>query len=681
MDIPDTTTQTLAAKRSAQERFADRTRRAGKRRLLWLALTLAALLCVYCVVKRQRRFTISAQEREIIARSEAAQRSQQEVEQLQDRIRQSPNDPRWRQELARHYLQVRLWMDAAEVLEDAVHANDNSSFALNTLGEAYWQLHNREQAIRWFKQNIRAHPQEFPAYLRLSAAYVELGEAPWALDVLRHIPPAAIQPSALTALAHAYARAGDYARADALCAKRLQSEPNDAEAWWISAQNRMRAGRLKEAEAALTQTIRLYPNRAEPLYALAACRARLAPGKEMVNSVPLWTQAVQLDPHMGLAYYDLATVYERDGQLQAAISAYVRAYDAPPHPVQALADLARVYARAGNLSLAHKAMALYAKHKGDHQGEIREFEARLKLEPNNDLAAVDLADAYQGAGRLQDAIRVLNQALKQDGQSPGIYYRLAHVYEACQRVTDEKDCLQHAVQGAPVQAAAAYRELCRIAMEQEGDYDRAETYIARAIGLNPNDPDYRDTQGLALALRASTGGRLQKAMDAFNDALVLNPFDLTAIYQQGLLLQKDGKLDEAAAHFRAAISLVPTYGEAYLKLYQVYRKQGKTERAAALMSLYNDYRRASADRDMLGRNAKAHPNDPAAAAALALFLLRNGELEPAEKQYQHLATLQPTSPVPHERLAEIYNMEGRTPDELEELHLAAQRSAGQTALH
>jgi superkiller protein 3 len=257
-----------------------------------------------------------------------------------------------------------------------------------------------------------------------------------------------------------------------------------------------------------------------------------------------------------------------------------------------------------------------------------------------------------------------------------IYFQLAHVYEASQQVTEEKDCLQHTIHEAPTRAAPALRELCRIAMEQEGDYDRAEALIGQAIALEPNDPDYHDTQGLVYALRSATGGRLQKAMDAFNEALVLNPGDMTAIYQLGLLLQKAGKLEEAAGHFRAAISLIPTYGEAYLKLYQVYRDQGKIERAEALMSLYNDYRRASADRDMLRRRTRAHPKNPSDAAALAVFFLRNGELESAEKEYQRMETLQPDSPVAHVRLAEIYAMEERTPDELDELHLAAQRSAG-----
>ncbi|HZP84281.1 MAG TPA: tetratricopeptide repeat protein [Chthonomonadaceae bacterium] len=642
-----------------------------KRRLLFLAALLVLLLFVYLVVKPQRRVAVTAQERQAIARSESIQRFDSDVAQLRERIRADPGNPRWRQELAARFLGLRLWMDVAETLEDAVRAGDTHPLTLNTLGEAYWNLGNREQAILWFKQNVKQHPREVAAYVRLSNAYVDIGEEDWARRVLRHIPADEIGPRLLVPLALAYEKAGDYAQARSLCARQLQTDPEDLQALWIIAKGQLRSGQWKQAEKTLEKALRRDPNRAEFAYFLGVCRAALSPGKEAETTIPLWEKAVRLNPGMGLAYYDLGRAYERAGRLQDAVRAYLRAYETPPASVKALSDMARVYDRLGNRSLAHKARGLYWKHKGNTQGAIREFEARWKLEPDSELAALDLADAYQTGARPQEALRVLQQALPRVQKPAALYFRMATLYKGLQRVQEEMDCLQRMLQIEPKQAAVAYRELCRIAMERTGEYDKAEQYIQKAIALDSREPDFYYTQGLLYALRAASGGRMEKAMDAFRQALTLQPTHVDSIYQLGILLQKAGRWEEAASHFRAAISLMPTFGEAYLKLYQVYQKQGKTTQAATLMRLYQDYQRASADREMLFRRTRANMKDSRAAFALATFYLRNGDLTAAEQEFQRMAALQPDSPLAHARLAAIYAAQGRVQDEQDELSLAS----------
>ncbi|HZO91141.1 MAG TPA: tetratricopeptide repeat protein [Chthonomonadaceae bacterium] len=645
------------------------------RRVPLLSLALILLLFVYFVIKPQRRLALTPQERQAVARADAAERYDSEIAKLRERILKEPHNPRWRQELAAHYLRFRLWMDAAEVLEDAVQAGDTNVITLDALGDSYSHLGNREQAIHWFKQNIKLHPTEVGAYLRLSGLYTEMGETKWARQVLQHLPQSEIKSEMLTSIAAAYEKAGDYVQAGTLCAQRLQTAPQDVEAWWVLAQTRTRLGQWDKAAEALEKATQLDPNRAEFFYLLGTCRAQIAPNKELEQAVPLWAKAVTLNPSLSPAYYAMATALERAGHLPEAARAYVRAYEVPPQPVKALFDLARVYRLMGKTSLAHKAMGLYYKHKGDAKGAVREFEARLKLEPKNELAYIDLAEAYQDAARLEDAVQILKKALAQTQKPGAIYYSLAKAYKALQKVTEETDALQHVIQAAPKETAFAYRELSRIALDNRGEYDKAEEYIQKAIALDPKEPEYHYTQGAIYALRASSGGRLEKAMDAFQETLMLQPTHVDAAYQLGLLLQKAERWEEAASYFRAVISLSPTFGEPYLKLYQVYRKQGKTARAESLMRLYQDYRQASADRDMLTRRVRANPQDPTAAVTLATFYMRNGELASAERELQRIAGLRPNAPEPHQRLAELYAIQGRTQDEAEELKAAQQLRA------
>jgi tetratricopeptide (TPR) repeat protein len=76
-------------------------------------------------------------------------------------------------------------------------------------------------------------------------------------------------------------------------------------------------------------------------------------------------------------------------------------------------------------------------------------------------------------------------------------------------------------------------------------------------------------------------GKYEEAAAHYAEALRLNPADAEAHSNQGVILQRQGKLEAAAAHYAEALRLNPDYLQAYYNLGIVLSRQGKYEEAAA----------------------------------------------------------------------------------------------------
>ncbi|MBI3946210.1 MAG: tetratricopeptide repeat protein [Armatimonadetes bacterium] len=218
------------------------------------------------------------------------------------------------------------------------------------------------------------------------------------------------------------------------------------------------------------------------------------------KAVPLFERAVDTDPRYALAWAGLAETlgqwgWEREQNNQDAAADFRRALDAAkkavalnPNLVEAQRALAEVYRHVGEegdsqtqrltrcMEAARKAIALNANDAEAHyvlflalgkplNGEGYEAVQRaLTLNPRLEGARIDLADAYLRAGRLEEAMGQLDEALKVSPRSAAAWNARGSVLVELKRLDE---------------AAAAYRK----AIELQPDLSFAHAGLGYALGL------------------------------------------------------------------------------------------------------------------------------------------------------------------------------------------------------
>jgi tetratricopeptide (TPR) repeat protein len=155
-----------------------------------------------------------------------------------------------------------------------------------------------------------------------------------------------------------------------------------------------------------------------------------------------------------------------------------------------------------------------------------------------------------------------------------------------------------------------------------GDYFGAEGPAARQTELLPSNQSAWSQLGMIL-LRE---GRGQEALEAFDRAIALDPYYLSALVDRANVLARIGRPEDAMREFRRFLRIHPSYTVAWITLGQLYEHSG---------------RRAEAE-DCY-RKAVAGDADTALSGTLARFCQSRGWLEAAATNYAAALKLEPTN--------------------------------------
>jgi protein arginine N-methyltransferase 7 len=143
--------------------------------------------------------------------------------------------------------------------------------------------------------------------------------------------------------------------------------------------------------------------------------------------------------------------------------------------------------------------------------------------------------------------------------------------------------LEHHQAGRLLQAEAIYRQILQVVpnhpealhflgliAHQAGRNGAAIELISRAITVNPYDAMHCN---LGLALKAQ--GRLDEAIASYREALSIKPDHFEALNNLGVVFHEQGRFDEAVLSYRQALSIKPDYVEAIDNLGLALRAQGE----------------------------------------------------------------------------------------------------------
>jgi eukaryotic-like serine/threonine-protein kinase len=243
---------------------------------------------------------------------------------------------------------------------------------------------------------------------------------------------------------------------------------------------------------------------------------------------------------------------------------------------------------------------------------VKGFQAVLKADPTNALAAARLGAAYFVQHGYQTDPKLLDEAREWSNRSIGLQPELA----------------------------APYITLARIAA-MERDTDQATVQVKKALGFEPNNAEAHAAQGEVYDAQ----GLRDKAIAEYQRASTLAPDDWRWPMYLGVAEFRQGNQPEAIAQFQHAVELDSKNPVAYYDLSIAHRQSGDLEQA-----------RKDLDQSLkLDPTAKNY-------AALGSLLLFQGQFEQAAEMERKAIELDPNNYEVYEDLGAAYSWSGSNRD-------------------
>jgi tetratricopeptide (TPR) repeat protein len=203
--------------------------------------------------------------------------------------------------------------------------------------------------------------------------------------------------------------------------------------------------------------------------------------------------------------------------------------------------------------------------QGQHADAIGYFESALRNNPNNDQVWFGLGYSYYNLGRYKEAIQAFEKSRSFNPQFSGAANNIG---------------LSH---------------------KQLGDYRSARIYFEEALRLDPNNslartnlaslsqtnsPQNQNSSAsnsfhdlYDKGFKLSKAGNYRESLDAFKEALKINPTDAETYYAIGLNYEQLGNHQEAIAYYKEAVRFKPNDASLYSSLARMHIDLGLNNEA------------------------------------------------------------------------------------------------------
>ncbi len=218
------------------------------------------------------------------------------------------------------------------------------------------------------------------------------------------------------------------------------------------------------------------------------------------------------------------------------------------------------------------------------------FQKTADLLPNDAGVQMNLGNALQDAGQLDEAVQSYQRALAIKPTFAEAHNNLGATFATLGQLEESVASYRRAVQIKP-DFAAAHNGLGGV-LRDLGQLDEAVASYRRAIKVQPNYAEAHNNLGVTLrdlgqfdqammsyrqvlkiqpdyaAVHSNLGvvlrdlGRLEDAISSFHQALAIQPDDAQTLNNLGLALYDLDKFGEATASYKRALSINPDYTEA-----------------------------------------------------------------------------------------------------------------------
>jgi tetratricopeptide (TPR) repeat protein len=525
--------------------------------------------------------------------------------------------------VAEHYIDLAMlclehenYDLALEIVDIGLKHRPESSMLYLQRGVVLAMKGSVEQAQEEFTRASRAAPDEPAPYVALAMVWMQRGQTPKAIDLLRTRSRATArnpQPAILYALGIALLRSG--AAAD---------DPGGT-----------------EALHAFSTAVRLQPSFVQ---AQAELGKLLLKRGDVTNAIAHLERAMVLEPSNAAPAYVLAQAYRRGGQTDRArdllervsrLNAQERGDDPDTDLRRMMFRIVRAEGSSTTASSeASPATAEACAAAGDMDGAIEQLR-RLLLSSSSSperryQLAVVLWNRYQHAGGrrqkadLDDAVTILLPAVEQNPDQPQLQLVLGQMLAEQQDLASSVQHLRKAVALAPDNPEPAYN--LGLALRLQGDLDAAEAQFRAALAKDGGHALARRSLGLVLRQKGDTTAAATELRRAVAD----RSDDAEARHVLGATLLRLGDVAGAIVELRESVRLDPQLTEARVLLAQALSKQGHREEAVREQ---REVQRINAEKADFGRMLVLLDSSAA--------LLKNGDIKEAIAQRREASALAP----------------------------------------
>ncbi len=306
--------------------------------------------------------------------------------------------------------------------------------------------------------------------------------------------------------------------------------PVAAGAWLQSAENLLKAGDARGAEAAARRAVDADSRNADAHALLGDLL--LAGGKE-ADAEREFTAAVGIDPSNARSQYGLAVLAERQGKWNTAGSLYRRTLDLAPNNVAAALGLGRsmeelkdltaarlAYGRAIEIdpssAEAHNDFGVFLCRSGELDRAIEEMVQAVKLAPQRSVYHENLGRVFRKKGLLREAERELSEASRLSPNEVPVWTALGDVRRKLKKPDDAATAYAAAFHIDPSSEESAAGLAASLA--DAGKLPEAEAALQKGIEARPDSATLWNNLGVTRVRRGAYGD----AITAFQKALAIN---------------------------------------------------------------------------------------------------------------------------------------------------------------
>jgi type IV pilus assembly protein PilF len=188
---------------------------------------------------------------------------------------------------------------------------------------------------------------------------------------------------------------------------------------------------------------------------------------------------------------------------------------------------------------------------------------------------VRMAQSMMNAGRVGDALSLMDEALEGEPDNPGLWSFYGKFNFQAGKYDEAEKAFVKALEIDPYMTDA--HNFLGAVYNEQGRPDEAEREFLIAL----KDPAYPSPQMvyLNLALLYGTQGRDEEAISNLRRAVEIDPKYYQAHFELASLLDRDGKIAEAAREYEVAAPAYRNVGDYHYRLGFVYFRLGEKAKA------------------------------------------------------------------------------------------------------
>jgi tetratricopeptide (TPR) repeat protein len=289
------------------------------------------------------------------------------------------------------------------------------------------------------------------------------------------------------------------------------------------------------------------------------------------QAIDAYKKALDLEPNSATIMERLAETYAKAQRIRDAVSEAQLVLKADADNVDARRLLARIYVR--TLGDADAGAA-----QQENLGRaIEQFQAILRIRPDDAFSSLWLARLYRFENRHDEAEKVLRGVLEHDADNGPALEQLSQLLVDEGRSQDAIDLLERA---AVDSSSPDIYDLLGDAYSQQKNYAKAEVAYQKAVDEDPDDPGHR--HGLAQALLSQD--RYAAALEQYTKLSQLEPGTSENFLRIAQLDRRLGKYTEAEESLLKAKQLSPGSIEVLYNEALLYEDQGRYDDAVKVLT-------------------------------------------------------------------------------------------------